>query len=265
MRRINPDNCLIHSEVFQKSIVDYNIMLKLIEDDKVIIMQSDDALLAIKSAKSPVWMWVWIDPDKLEKERHNLLNELIAFETESSIESIWGYEEIVKSLAEIVSLNKGAHYKLNSGMNAYYCPSVIIDTHKNTLVKANIELKDEISKLYLDSHEGVDTTKAEEVALELIQNGSVYLLKNEKEFVSMANVKHISMGYARINAVYTPIRLRCNGYATELMAQLSKQLLDDNLVPVLYTEVDNLASNKVYRKVGYLNTGKIVNASLIKE
>ena len=264
MKVTTPDNCLVHDEVFQKSIIDYNIMLKIIEDDKAIIVQSGQELLAIKSANTPTWMWIWIDPDRSETERKELIDELAAYETESHFETIWGYEEIVNDFVAIISLKIGVQYKINPGMNVYYCPSILIDTFKYKLVKADTKHIDVVSRIYHESHEEMESANANDVALNLIRNGCVYLLIANNEYVSMANVKHISMGYARINAVYTPIKLRCNGYATDLIAQLSKNLLDDNLIPVLYTEIDNLASNKVYRKVGYINTGRIVNARLIK-
>lgn len=265
MRIINPDNCLIHNKVFKKSIVDYNIMLKIIEGDNVEVIQSNQDLLAIKSTSTPAWMWVWIDPEKSEVERQALLNDLADYEMESHFDTIWGYEYIVNEFTAIISLNTGVTYKINPGMNAYTCTSPCTNPCKYELLKADEWYIDIVTRIYLESHEDLTLSKAKEITADLIQNGCIYLLKDNKEYVSMVNITHISMGYARINSVYTPIRLRCKGYATDLMVQLSKKLLSDNLVPVLYTEIDNLASNRVYRKVGYVNTGIIVNANLIKD
>jgi uncharacterized protein len=56
----------------------------------------------------------------------------------------------------------------------------------------------------------------------------------------------------RIGPVYTPPELRRRGYASALVGQLSRQLLEGGLeYCFLYTDLGNPTSNRVYMNVGY--------------
>lgn len=55
-----------------------------------------------------------------------------------------------------------------------------------------------------------------------------------------------------VNAVYTPPEWRARGYATALVAALSQHLLDEGFRRcVLFTDLANPVSNRIYARVGY--------------
>ena len=55
-----------------------------------------------------------------------------------------------------------------------------------------------------------------------------------------------------MNFVYTPPHLRRNGYATEVVANISKMLLEEgNKYCFLFRDLSNPTSNNIYQKVGY--------------
>jgi predicted GNAT family acetyltransferase len=52
--------------------------------------------------------------------------------------------------------------------------------------------------------------------------------------------------------VYTPPELRRRGYASALVAALSRRLLDEGRrFCFLYTDLANPTSNHIYREIGY--------------
>ena len=56
----------------------------------------------------------------------------------------------------------------------------------------------------------------------------------------------------RINRVYTPPEFRGRGYASNLVASLSRHLLDSGRkFCFLFTELANPTSNKIYQQIGY--------------
>jgi hypothetical protein len=55
----------------------------------------------------------------------------------------------------------------------------------------------------------------------------------------------------RITYVYTPPERRGCGHASRLVAALSRRILEDDRVAVLYTDASNPTSNKIYRAIGY--------------
>jgi predicted GNAT family acetyltransferase len=58
-------------------------------------------------------------------------------------------------------------------------------------------------------------------------------------------------GVVRIQAAYTPKEARGSGYATNAVGTLSDQLAKDGLRRILYTDLENPTSNKIYRNLGY--------------
>lgn len=70
--------------------------------------------------------------------------------------------------------------------------------------------------------------------------------------VSFANIAARAPRSARIGPVYTPAEHRNRGYATALVAALTRRLLDEGLPrALLFTDLDNPTSNSIYPKVGY--------------
>jgi uncharacterized protein len=91
--------------------------------------------------------------------------------------------------------------------------------------------------------EAVDRRLASSGGFALWEDGGV---------VSMSGFGGATPRGIRIGPVYTPPRLRRRGYASALVAQLSRQLLDDGReYCFLYTDLANPTSNRIYMDVGY--------------
>jgi GNAT superfamily N-acetyltransferase len=58
-------------------------------------------------------------------------------------------------------------------------------------------------------------------------------------------------GTVRINAVYTPPAYRRRGYATAAVAELSRRVLATGRRCVLFTDMTNPTSNRIYAEIGY--------------
>jgi hypothetical protein len=79
-----------------------------------------------------------------------------------------------------------------------------------------------------------------------------FVLWEEGEVVSMSGYGGETPHGIRIGPVYTPPRFRRRGYASALVAELSRRLLDDGRVYCfLYTDLANPTSNRIYMDVGY--------------
>jgi len=62
----------------------------------------------------------------------------------------------------------------------------------------------------------------------------------------------------RLNHVYTPPALRGRGYASALVASLSRHLLDEGRAFVfLHTDLSNPISNRVYERIGYVRVAEV--------
>jgi len=84
-----------------------------------------------------------------------------------------------------------------------------------------------------------------------IANGGLWLWEHDGTVLSMAAWTKPVHGVVRINLVYTPPELRGNGYASALVAAISQEILNRGHIPILYTDLANPTSNRIYAAVGY--------------
>jgi predicted GNAT family acetyltransferase len=70
--------------------------------------------------------------------------------------------------------------------------------------------------------------------------------------VSMTGARGSTPNSRRISLVYTPPELRGRGYASALVAAVSRRVLDSGVRwCVLYTDLANPTSNHIYQEIGY--------------
>lgn len=94
---------------------------------------------------------------------------------------------------------------------------------------------------------------------EHVRRGDV-LLWEDGGSVAMAATMAQSPTGARIGGVYTPTSLRGRGYATAVVAELTRRLLASGLrFCSLYTDLANPTSNAIYQRLGYASVADVVD------
>jgi len=98
-----------------------------------------------------------------------------------------------------------------------------------------------------------DPQQARDYAVAGIANRTRYLWTVDGEAVSMAGASGPTPSGIRINWVYTPDHLRGRGFASALVATLSRKMLSEGRqYCFLYTDLANPTSNNIYQKIGYV-------------
>ncbi|HEY6526006.1 MAG TPA: GNAT family N-acetyltransferase [Solirubrobacteraceae bacterium] len=104
-----------------------------------------------------------------------------------------------------------------------------------------------------DSHviDGGPEVRAANVDFRIAQ-GHLFLWQDEGRPVSMVAMNPAVAGVIRIGPVYTPDEARRHGYASSAVAAISRLGLDAGAhTCMLYTDLANPTSNKIYADVGY--------------
>ena len=104
-----------------------------------------------------------------------------------------------------------------------------------------------------DSHviDGGPEVRAANVDFRIAQ-GHLFLWQDEGRPVSMVAMNPAVAGVIRIGPVYTPDEARRHGYASSAVAEISRLGLDAGAhTCMLYTDLANPTSNKIYADVGY--------------
>ena len=91
----------------------------------------------------------------------------------------------------------------------------------------------------------------------MIEAKSLYVWRNCAGEIAALTGRGDSAPYAKITSVYTLPRFRRRGYAINLVHYVTQTILDDGLIPILYTNADYVASNDCYRKIGYREVGNL--------
>jgi len=78
-----------------------------------------------------------------------------------------------------------------------------------------------------------------------------YVWIHNEEPVAMAQLNRPTQNTITVSYVYTPKHLRRRGFASALTARLSDKMLEEKRYCVLYTDLSNPTSNKIYQNIGY--------------
>lgn len=206
--------------------------------------------------------WLWAD--QADGRTEGLLAALADVLTEGErLPGITSEPRVAERLAELYVARAGGSYRHYMSMEAYSCPYAKppagVKGHARSAVWDDADLvaewlvgfdKDAFGRL-----SDADGKRAE--AESLIRRGNLYLWMADDEPVSMANIAHRSPRHARLNAVYTPREHRGRGYASAVVGVLCSLLETEKLTPMLYADVANPDSNKVYRNVGFVACGQV--------
>ena len=84
-----------------------------------------------------------------------------------------------------------------------------------------------------------------------VKKQEVFLWENEGKVVSMMKKARPTKRGITVSMVFTPKNERRKGYARTMVAACSKELLNDYEFCVLYTDMMNPTSNKIYMEIGY--------------
>lgn len=108
-----------------------------------------------------------------------------------------------------------------------------------------------VEALHLDKKEGVPA-----LAQSKIQKEEIYFWQENETLVSMAGIARPTSNGITINYVYTPKEYRKNGYASKLVAEVSRLLLKKYRFCTLVTNAYNSTSNKIYSNIGYIENSR---------
>ena len=99
---------------------------------------------------------------------------------------------------------------------------------------------------------GLPTSRDPEARAERLVAARCLALWEDRVPVSMASFPARTRNTVRIGHVYTPAEYRRRGYASALVAHVSRNILDSGFRRcVLYTDLANPTSNHIYQEIGY--------------
>lgn len=258
LRPFRKEDRILHENPFLAYEVPFNMMHGIADTKDALLLCSEDRRIIIAQSDPEMPMWIWVDPEDLDELVGRVILEMEeAFRMKESLKLV-GTPQLLKSFTEKYPCT----YQVKMVLEAYECRGVSMRNPAGIATLPSLSdisiIADFLAGFRFDAL-GVDTTRESQLenAKTSIRSGNLFVLRSAGEIVAMSSIAHRTARHARINNVYTPPAHRKKGYASMLVADLSQRILSEGLIPVLYTDLKNETSNKIYQEIGYRPCGKV--------
>lgn len=271
MKYIDKDSKVFELDEFQKDRYKFDLIFKMLQSDTALFISDEENYIIGRGTLGyPTWVWT---RDKISKDKVLEIEELLKkYLTDSEKDKFTCKKELYNYFLEdsLEYLNKEDYFE----MGTLCCKNV----KKPRETDGNIDRvnKDElgvIAEYWFNSCnemqdidlDPITTEKAIMDAKEMFDAGNLYVWRNDfGKIVCMASYS-VSNGQAKVSHVYTPVEDRGHAYAANLIYEITKMILEQGLVPLLYTDYNYPASNKAYINAGYEDTGILINFTCSKK
>jgi len=135
-------------------------------------------------------------------------------------------------------------------------PTGVPGSHR-TSTASDVRLLNEWARGFI-AHTHQPLPAGEDIITDKIVGGAMWLWEQEGEPVSMAYASPPAGGVSRVSWVYTPPEHRRHGYASAVVAAVTRAQLEVGNRCMLYTDLANPTSNGIYQAIGYRRIGDAV-------
>ncbi|OPA79311.1 hypothetical protein BVG16_09495 [Paenibacillus selenitireducens] len=254
---------LDHPE-FMDQEVQFNLIHRITDSEDAHCIQSEQGNLVF--AQTPGHnAWLWLTSDMPDEAKRKVLSSLIKQLEQSPLPGVSGDPATAALFAEMYAERNNVQGRPFMQLESYFCPTLKrplnVPGSWRQATNQDVDTVAEFLAGFSNRAYGVTVSSASQRpnAEATIAGQNLYLWIVDDAPVSMANIAHRSPRHGRINAVYTPSEARKNGYASAIVAELCAMLRQEGLLPMLYADVNNPDSNKVYRNIGFVESGNILD------
>ncbi|MEU6584240.1 GNAT family N-acetyltransferase [Nocardia sp. NPDC046763] len=171
------------------------------------------------------------------------------------IDDVHGTEPVAGPFAAAWSALRGRAYHADHGARLYRLgplrPPLAPPGRARPATAADIEISGrwlaEMARELDDAH----LAMSEKGIRARIEAGRLWLWEDDGQPVSLTAHQVPVGGWVRIGPVFTPRAARGHGYASALVAEVSRRLRETGAEVCLYADIDNPTSNKIYRAIGF--------------
>lgn len=178
----------------------------------------------------------------------------VLFEKYPDAQGAIGENEVVRSFVDRWQELSGYLCEARMRQRIYTCSSVRqIELPEGEARQARVEDLDVVFGWRQAFHAELDMTLGGDRASvnTQLEQGRFFVWETDRPVSLAARGRKVGGG-AVVNAVYTPPGLRGKGYASGVVAAVTRSILQDGLdYAYLFTDLDNPTSNSIYQKIGY--------------
>ena len=251
------------SRLMEGKCITYSVLITILQGPCTSVFADGKRAVVCHSAHPwPVWVWCRDPGDE------GAVEEIAAcLMTHFPVEK--GYD-IIMSHDLLEALRKGNAYfaKVSAGRGLLsYRLDEIRQIHHPCGGSMSLVREEEIGSLvgiWQDMHmemEGRAFTPehCEQTMLRMVGEKCLFAWRDPDENIVALTARADQPPYSKITSVYTLPEQRRKGYAINLVHGVTKMILEDGLIPILYTDSGYEASNACYQKIGYELVGRLTS------
>lgn len=185
------------------------------------------------------------------------------------VDAIVGDRGTARRFAEAWTVKAGGSYRVLMNQGLYRADAVNRKLEKSPGTWRIANKKDapllEQWMLLFEQETGIAASTPAEAAHKIdlfIEAKEVYVWEVDGEVVSCMKKSRPSKRGITVSFVFTPEKHRRKGYARTLVAEVTEELLQEFDFTMLYTDLKNPTSNKIYMEVGYSQIANPVHLAI---
>lgn len=256
-------SCPKAAELLRKDAITYSVLIKILQGQCTQIFTDHERVIVCYSA--PPWpVWVWCrDPGASEdvmeiarclKEKFPLEQGYCINLSHVLLESLKqqdGYFREAKNKMDLLSYRLDQIYAVDHPCEGSM--SLVREEEIHSLLGVRHDMSMEM--------EGIDLSpeRCEASLRKHVEGNALFAWRRESGEIVALTARGDQAPYSKITSVYTLPRHRRKGYAINLVHGVTKTILEDGFVPILYTDAGYAASNVCYQKIGYRLVGRLTS------
>lgn len=263
--RINKYSEVFVKGDFLKDKYDYNVFEDMLSSPENFFMSDQKNYIIGRGNRGyPIWIWT---KDNIEEEKVNELENILRKEyLLDSKNNITCKKELFPYLNKDFPNNSDYHE-----IASLICKELKpVELSIGYIDRANYGDKTLLANYWIANCEEIYKDKKvsfQESLVEVdswIKNDNFFVWRNGTgKAVSIASVNIIN-NEAIISHVFTPKEERKKGYCKSLIHEITKEILDNKLIPLLYTDHQYKISNHTYSNLGYVERCVLINININK-
>lgn len=192
-----------------------------------------------------------------EEAARLIAGDILQHQRERNISTVLGLPASAHAFAGIIAQARSKQVRTRMRQGAYqlaqvHIPQGVEGHFRAARIEEAPQLEEWAAQFGHDAGHSDEAEMFRQSVRPRIKAQFLYLWEVRGEPVSMASLGRFTPNGAVISLVYTPQSFRGRGYGASVTAALSQHCLHTGRrYCFLYTDLDNPASNKIYRSIGY--------------
>lgn len=260
LQHYHNQSCPRAASLMEGDAITYSVLMKILQGNCTDIFTDHETAVVCYSC--PPWpVWVWCRDLSLAGKIGECLKE--NFPLEKGYDIIMSYELLERLRQEDAYFQKAGNkmgllsYRLDRINTIDYPCEGYMDLVREEEVQSLIGVW---QAMHMEM-EGRQSTPehCRETIGRMVEEKTLFAWRLEDGTVAALTGKGDQPPYSKITSVYTLPQHRRKGYAINLVHGVTQTILNDGLIPILYTDAGYEASNACYRKIGYELVGRLIS------